>query len=132
MGQHTSAGVSLHFAPSRVEGLADVHEVTIYPDRIEAHGDNESITFRFEDIAKWPRPAWIWKLLHRLGSRRAFLSVADRDWFQASEEKYFAFYTIPQLVVYMPLDSPTDYHESHFRKIQDVMEAGGFRSYDLG
>ena len=99
---------------------------------MEVNSAGQRITFRFADLAQWPRPVWLRRLLFRLGQRRDFLPVADRDWFHPNESKFFAFYTEPKFVVYMPADSPQDYWESHFRKIQDVMLVDGFSSYDLG
>ena len=73
---------------------------------------------RFLDIARW---------LHGRPS------VADRDWFHPPARRYFAFYTNPRLVVYMP-DEPSElsYSETMFRRVQNVITAGGFCTLDLG
>jgi hypothetical protein len=123
----------LRFVPSRVEGLPDVTEVVVRPDRLELLSAGRWVRFRFARIARWPRPAWLWRALHFLRWRRRRLPVvADRDWFHRPPERFFAFYTQPRLVVYMPFDEPTGPHQSHFRQAQVVMASGGFHTFDLG
>lgn len=124
---------SIRFAPSGVDGLSDVSEVVVFPDRLEVKSADRWLVFEFAAIAEWPdRPAWLWRLRRWLGLRPRFLLVADRDWFYPNEKKYFAFYTKPKLVVYMPADSPTEYFQSHFVRIQEVMRQGGYSTNDLG
>src|SRR5580765_6729956 len=93
---------SLRFVPSRVAGLSDVREVAIYPDRLELDSAAEIRVFNFADIARWPRPAWLWRMLSRLGWRPKWLPVADRDWFHPPADRFFVFYTTPQIVLFMP------------------------------
>src|SRR5687768_7714855 len=93
---------ALRFRPSRVEGLAGVTEVAVFPDRLELLAGERLTVVRFDDIARWPRPRWLRRALARLGWRPAWLPVADRDWFHPPAERFFAFYTTPPLVVYMP------------------------------
>jgi hypothetical protein len=72
-------------------------------------------------------------LLSRLGWRRRFLAVGERDWFHATADRFFRFFTSPPVVVYMP-DEPaaTSYRDTWFRRVQDVMLRGGFNTWDLG
>ena len=112
--------------------LPNVTEVSIYPDRFEVNSGGELVVFQFKDIVLWPRCAWIWKLAAKLGWRPFGMCVANRDWFHPNEEKNFEFYTEPRITIYMPKDSPEEYCLSHFRRIQDVMQAGGYHSNDLG
>jgi hypothetical protein len=123
----------LRFVPSRVEGLADVSEVAIYSDRLELLSAGKWVAFRFTDIATWPRPAWLRKSLCRLGWRPRWLPVADRDWFHAPRDRFFAFYTRPPIVVYLAdEDQAVGYIETLFRRIQAVISAGGFSTSDMG
>jgi hypothetical protein len=124
---------SLRFAPSRVEGLSSVTKVTVFPDRLELLSDGQRIAIRFLDISRWYRNGWLWRPLARLGWIRERPCVADRDWFHPPSGRFFKFYTEPPLVVYMP-DEPADigYEQTMFRRVQDVIGLGGFRTYDLG
>jgi hypothetical protein len=122
----------LRFVPSRVEGLPDVKEVVVRPDCLELLSSGRWVTVRLARIARWPRPACLWRALHFLGWRPRWLPVADRDWFHRPPDRFFAFYTQPRLVVYMPLDEPTGHHQSHFLRAQVVMASGGFHTFDLG
>jgi hypothetical protein len=70
---------SVRFAPSRVEGLAAVAEVVVWRDRIELLSEGRWVTYRFSDIACWPRPWWLWKFLFNRGVRPKWLPVADHD-----------------------------------------------------
>ena len=109
-----------------------VSEVVVYADRVELRTAEELRVVRFIDIARWPRPVWLWKLLSKIGVFRGALFVADRDWFHPMPEKFFAFYTAPPIVVYMPEDGRDGYHESDFLRVQEVMRQGRLRSFDLG
>ena len=123
----------LQFVPSRVEGVADVSTVTVSSDRIEIASANGVVTHRFADIARWPSPALLWKLLYRLGVKPRWLPVADRDSFHEPADRFFAFYTKPPLKVCMPRDeSKEDYGSSYFDRIQNVLRHGGFHTSDLG
>jgi hypothetical protein len=123
----------IRFVPSRVEGLPDVTEAAIYADRLELLSSGEWVVFRFFDIAKWPQPAWLWRLLSRYGWRPRWLPVADRDWFHPPRDRFFTFYTRPPVVVFLlDEDRNLTYAETLFRRVQDVMLDGGFNSYDLG
>jgi hypothetical protein len=124
---------SIHFVPSRVDGLGDVTAVTVYRDRLEITSAGRVLMLPLVSMAKWPRPAWFWRLLFRVGIRPRWLPVGDRDWFHSPSERFFAFYTDPPLVIYMPIDEPADgYAETYFARIQMAMRAGGFNTFDLG
>ena len=125
--------VCLRFVPSRVDGVADVNEAAVYPDRLELLSGNRWVSFRFADIARWPCPPWLWRRVARLGWRPRWLPVGERDWFHPPSERFFRFYTRPPIVVYMA-DEPRDmdYGNTLFRRIEEVMLEGGFNTWDLG
>jgi hypothetical protein len=107
--------------------------VTVFPERIELASAAGVVVHRFADIARWPKPAFVWKLLYRLGVKPRWLPVADRDWFHEPADMFFAFYTKPRLKVCMPRDeSKEDYGSSYFVRIKNVLREGGFHTYDLG
>jgi hypothetical protein len=130
---HTEPTPPLRFIPSRVEGLSAVTEAAVYPDRLELHTSGGWVIYRFEEIARWPWPAALWRRLARLGWRPRWLPVGERDWFRPPRERFFRFDTEPPLVVYLPDEHPeTEYNSTLFRRVQDVMRTGGFSTYDLG
>jgi hypothetical protein len=124
----------LRFIPSRVEGLTGVAEMVVFPDRIEmSRATGDVVTHRFADIARWPWPRILCRLLFRwkVGPKR--LAVADRDWFHAPPDMYFEFYTRPRLKVFMPVDETKEsYGGTCFVRIQNVIRSGGFETIDLG
>ena len=122
----------LWFVPSRVEGLPDVTEVGVYPDRLELLSAGNWVIFRLEAIAEWPRPRMLWRLLYRLGWRPRWLPVGERDWFHDPPNRFFRFFTSPPVVVYMPDEAGVDYWKTVFRRAQTVMLKGGFHTWDLG
>lgn len=123
----------LRFVPSRAEGLPDVREVAIFPDRLEVNTAGEWKTFRFADIARWPSPAWLRRWQHRCGRRSGRApNVGGRSWSGSPQKRYFVFNTTPRLAVRMPVDDPQTYEESHFLRIKQVLWQGGFDTWDLG
>src|SRR5262245_10893056 len=121
------------FIPSRVEGAADVWQVFVFPNRLELIGLAKRSVIRFADIARWPRPEWLWRALFAGGIRPRWLPVADRDWFHMPRDRFFRFYTNPSLVLYMPVDEVAgDYAVTHFFRIQQVIYSAGFHTVDLG
>ena len=123
----------LSLVPSRVEGLAAVTEVVVRPDRIELRSAGGWVSMRFAEIARWPRPAWLWRLASRHGLRPRWLPVGDRDWFHPPRDRFFQSYTDPPLKVYLTdEDRKIGYGETLFRRVQDVIMAGGYNTYDLG
>ncbi len=129
----------LTFVPSRVEGLHNVTGITIYSDRLELISTGSTVTLPFAEMAVWPGPAFLYRRLYRWGWRpgwwwrRRKLYVGERDWFHPPSERFFRFYTKPPLVVFMP-DEPidTNYDETLFYRVQEVIRHGGFETYDLG
>src|SRR5262249_26155135 len=88
----------LRFVPSRVAGLPAVAEVAVFPDRIELLSNDRWAVFPFADIARWPRPRWLGRLL------RSLPVVGERDHFHAPPDRFFRFFTTPPVTVYMPND----------------------------
>jgi hypothetical protein len=128
-----SQGNSLPFVPSRVDGLPNVTEVVVYPDRLVLRSADELFAYPFADMASWPWPALFWRSLFRLGWRPRWLPVGERDWFHPPSERFFRFYTRPPVVIFMPDESnETSYGSTMFRRVQDIMLEGGFTTWDLG
>jgi hypothetical protein len=124
---------SLVFTPSLVEGLPSVTEVAVFPNRLELVAASKRVVIRFLDIARWYRYGWLWRPLARLGWVRGNPSVADRDWFHPPSRRFFAFYTRPPVVVYLPEEpAGLGYGQTMFRRVQNVISAGGFCTFDLG
>jgi hypothetical protein len=125
----------LRFAPSAVEGLPDVTEAAVFPDRLELLSGGQWVVIPFLDIARWYHwLGWLYRPIARLGGRvRGWPMVADRDWFHPPAGRFFRFFTAPPVTVYMP-DEPaqTSYAQTMFKRVQDVLDAGGFGTFDLG
>jgi hypothetical protein len=85
------------------------------------------VTIRLDDVAEWPRPRWLWRL-----GRPRFLRVGERHWFHDPPDRFFRFFTTPPITVYMPDESGVEYEATVFRRLQDVIAAGGFTTHDLG
>ena len=123
----------LQFVPSRVEGLPEVTEVTVHPDRLEVISAGTRRTFHFVEITRWPWPSPFWRYLFRHGWRPRWLPVGGQEWFHPPSERFFRFYTTPRIVVFMA-DEPqsTSYGDTLFFRVQLAMREGGFHSWDLG
>lgn len=130
----TAAQDGLRFVPSGVEGLSAVTEAVVFPDRLELLTEGKWVAIRFLDIARWYRHGWLYRPLTRLDlGVRGWPSVADRDWFHPPAGRFFRFFTRPPITVYMPDEPPeTNYGQTIFRRVQDVLAAGGFGTFDLG
>lgn len=125
---------SLRFVPSAVEGLTNVSEVAVFPDRLELFSEGQWIVFEFRDIARWYRRGWLYRPLVWLGFPIGGLpSVADRDSFHPPAGRFFRFYTKPAVTVYMPHEPPElDYVDTLFWRVQNIIGQGGFSTFDLG
>jgi hypothetical protein len=123
----------LRFVPSRVEGVAAVSEVVVFPDRLELITNGKPVVVRFADIAHWPRLGALWGPLARLGIVRGFACVADRDWFHMPADRYFRFYTEPAITVFMPQEpAALGFATSTFCKVNMLIMSRGYSTMDLG
>ena len=123
---------SFSFVPSRVDGLDAVSRVVVERTRITFVTVDSSRSFSFPDIAS-PPGTWFSRLVRRITFRRPWPSmVGERDWFHTPCNRFFRFFTEPQITVYMPRDDAQEYGSSCFCRIQYVMLAGGYSTWDLG
>jgi hypothetical protein len=130
----TAVEDNLRFVPSSVEGLPGVTEAAVFSDRIELLSEGKWVVAHFRDIARWHRWGWLYRPLAWFGfGVRGWPSVADRDWFHPPAGRFFRFYTMPEVTVFMP-DEPRElgYSKTMFRRVQNVIELGGFGTVDLG
>lgn len=126
-----AAEESVRFRPSRADGLPDVREVAIFPDRLEVNSQGRWLTIRFADIGRRQEPLLV-SLLKWLSFRRPYLRmVGERDYFHVPRDRFFRWYTDPPLTTYMPDDEDPDYRRSLFPIIHCVMAKGGFHTFDL-
>ncbi|GEM_PF-2287341 len=111
----------VQFRPSRVEGVANAHEVRVYADRLEIQTTGECLVFPFLAFARGREIA------------SGGVPVGELHFSKSSyPDSHFVFYTTPQIVVFMPTDGPTRYPDSHFWRVQEILRAGGFKLYEDG
>jgi hypothetical protein len=123
---------SVRFVPSTAEGLPDVREVVVHPDRLEVNSGGRRLTFPFRQIGRRQEPRLV-AFLKRLVGKYAYpVMVADRDWFHLPRDRFFLWYTDPPLRTCMPQDEPADHAASYFSQIQAVVRSGGYATFDLG
>ena len=115
-----------------MDGLAGVTEVIVRPARIELRSNGRWVVVRLANIARWPGPAKVRRLLARIGWHPRPVMVADRSWSGPPHGRSFRFYTDPVMVVCMPADEPSKLGGSCFARVQEVMRAGGFHTFNLG
>lgn len=129
-----AAEATIQFVPSGVEGLPSVTQVAVFPDRLELLSKGNWVVIHFLDIARWSRLGWFYHLLARFGwGVRGCPKVGERDWFHPPAGRFFRFYSRPPVTVFLPNESPDlGYEQTLFLRVQMVMVAGGFRTWDLG
>ena len=118
--------------PSRVEGAENIDRVSVFPDRLELIGNGGTRTILFADIARPQESRWRSAIKKLFGLVPWPELVADRDWFHQPKDRFFIFYTEPNIKIYMPQDEVEDHHESYFFRIQEVIWSGGYATFDLG
>lgn len=122
----------LTFIPSRVEWMVEVKSVTVRPDRLELESADGIQEIRFREIGRLQESRMV-RFLKKLGGMRpAAVMVAERNWFQSPQDRYFLFYTSPPLTICMPSDDALVYVESVFFRVQGIIRLGGYATFDLG
>ena len=122
----------VRFAPSRADGLPDVREVVVRPDRLDVNTEGEWITFPFCKIGRRQESAVVSFLKRLVGKDPAVKLVGERDWCRPPKDRFFIWYTSPPLKTYMPEDEGRDYGSSYFPRIHRVMWASGrYGTFDL-
>src|SRR5262245_26759637 len=123
----------VRFKPSRTDGLDDVSEVAIFRDRLEVQTEQQRLIFRFADIGVPQASKFVNLLRAFAGQHRLPLVVANRDWFHEPQDRYFEWFTMPRLKTCMPTDEVSEsYSHTCFHQIRQLVEAGGFATFDLG
>ena len=121
----------LSFAPSRVDGLDDVSLVTIHSDRIVFDLNETQCVFMFRDFGRSVGSVFD-RIKDFLCFRHPWRIVGERDWFHAPPDRFFRFYTDPQITVYMPDDDVREYGSSVFCRVQQIWRSGRVDTFDLG
>ncbi|MCH9675922.1 MAG: hypothetical protein K0U93_31080 [Gammaproteobacteria bacterium] len=123
----------MHWTPSRVEGLDGVSAAAIHTNRLELTVTNTTVVYHFADFARWPSPQVLWRALDVFGFRPHRPTVGERDWFHTPSDRFFRFYTRPEITVYCEAEhEDVDYRETLFFQINQTILAGGFDTFDLG
>ena len=122
---------SISFVPSRVDGLDAVSLITVEPIRITFVCRTSPRVFLFADFGH-PVGSFFSRVVDRMMFRRPWRIIGERDWFHPPPDRFFRFYTDPQITVYMPTDDVREYGPSVFCRVQWVWRAGRFDTWDLG
>ena len=121
----------IRFKPSCVEGVDDVQEVAVFPDRLEFVTPNGAIRHCFEDMAV-SQQSVLGRFLSRVcGAKPRPALVADRDWCREPKDRFFIFYTQPPIRVCMPMDERPGFGDSYHRRITELIMSGGYDTFDM-
>lgn len=110
---------AIEFVPSRVDGMSEVRLVRVHNDRLELFSAGRWINISFLSFAPGRELSSGFIPIGRL-------SFSNVDYL----DSYFEFFTQPPIRIYMPADGPTQYPDSHFSRIQQLIRAGGFKFLD--
>lgn len=121
----------VRFVPSRAEGLPDVGEVIVYPNRLEISTGGSRRAFRFASVARRQERALVSFLKPMLGLKPWPRLVGERHWCGAPKDRFIRWYTNPSLTTYMPANESHGYADSLFPRIHEVLASGGFATFDL-
>jgi hypothetical protein len=120
----------IRFQPAEVVGATDVSQVTIYSDRIIFQCNQNEMVHHFREIAR-PQIDFLNRLFDRVFRRRIHLNVVGEREF-CTDRRYVAFYTEPPLKIYLPPeDNELRYSETYFYKVNEILGAGGYMTWDV-
>jgi hypothetical protein len=123
---------SVRFVPSRIEGdWGMVHEVVVLPNELQILADGDCVKIRFSTIGKRQEPMVLSSLKRLVGIEPFRRVVGQRDWCRPPADRFFLWYTTPRLKTYMPTNEARDYGRSLFPQIHQILDAGGFTTFDL-
>lgn len=130
-GVPVPAASLLTVIPSKVEGIDRVHKIIVHPDQLEIYRSESTLRINFAQIAR-PQGSVFYRFMQRAIGKTLPSLVADRNFFARPNERWFAFYTEPELRIFMPDDESKEYPASYFFRIQQVIRSGGYETYDCG
>ena len=122
---------SIYLRPLRAEGFTNVETVCFDGNGLTVLSTDDSVSFRYIEIAKIPFPALFLRLLWKLGWRRASFSVGKRYWHVDHRQARMEFFTTPRLTIWMPAEGHEHYATSPWVQIQQRLSASGFFTWDL-
>jgi hypothetical protein len=103
----------VRFVPSRVEGASDVSEAAVFATRFALKIGDRWQRFEFDSFA---------------GRRRV---VGNISFSRANyTDSFVRFHTEPSITIYMPVEGPRAYPDSHFWRLQQVVRGGGYELED--
>jgi hypothetical protein len=131
VSEHVSNEECVRFVPAAVEGMNDVAEVAIFPDRLEVYVSGTWQVLKYDVAAMrwlWAPINWVFRLLDaRTG--RALMMVGEREF--CTDKRYFLFFTRPKLKIYTPIEHDLPYTETYSFRITQILLRGGYSTYDL-
>jgi hypothetical protein len=120
----------INFVPSKVEGLCSVESVSIYPDKVEIVTQTEVINYNFQSLVQRYCSEWFWRFKHKIGFR-SNPYIGEKYFECPPQNRFFLFYTEPQIKVFMPADEPENWIKASYGKSQFMMHRGGYALMDM-
>jgi hypothetical protein len=120
----------VEIVPLRSEGIEAVTLVRFDAEGLTVRAD-QTLIFRYVDIAAWPFPAPLRGLMWRLGWRRSTASVGKRHWHTDHQYARIEFFTTPRLTIWMPPEGHRRYATSPWVQFQRRLAASGFCTWDM-
>lgn len=127
MSQPTGIVRCERFRPKQVEGVRDVVEVAIFPDRLELLIQSApTLTIvEFVEMAARPFSGFFWRWAFRHGlRRRPFIAEA---YLASPSERCIKWYSRPSITVYLPEEDAGLRGQTRLARVQEIIQAGGFQ-----
>src|SRR3954454_12431503 len=100
MAQAVVNDLSVRFVPSRVEGVSNVLEVVVRPDRLELRGDQGWVSVEYRPLIDQTGPLTIFERMFGWGGRPPIAAIRfSREHYAQS---FVRFLTEPPITLYMP------------------------------
>jgi len=121
----------VEIVPLRSAGIDSVRSVRFDDQALTVDADAQTFVFHYADIAEWPFPAALRRLMWRIGWRKGAAAVGERWWHTDPQFARIEFFTTPRLTIWMPADGHLPYGNSPWVQIQRRLGASDFFTWDM-